>query len=167
MSEKKIELGKIVKAVGIKGEVKLLSFSDDPHRFSKLNYLIIDENESKLENARVKDRQPIIKIEGIDDRNNAEESIGKLVYIWEKDLEELPPGQYYIKDLIGCIVIDEALGELGFVEDVLTDRPQQLYKVKSEKYGEILFPWVKEFIVEVELNEKRIVVKLPNGLVDI
>ena len=86
--------------------------------------------------------------------------------MWEKDLEKLPKGQYYIRDLIGCVVIDENYGELGQVEDVLTDRPQQLYKIKSEEHGEIYFPWVKEFILNVDIEKKEIETKLPKGILE-
>ncbi len=165
--KQKIEIGKIVKAVGIKGEVKILSFSDEPDRFNHLDKAIIGNTETSVEKARIKDNTPIVKFEVIKDRNMAESIVGTPVYMWEEDLEELPEGTYYIRDLIGCTVVDEAYGEIGTLEDVLTNRPQQLYKVKSPEGKEIFFPWVDEFKVGIFLEAKIIKVRLPEGLLDI
>ncbi len=167
MEKEKIELGKIVKAVGIKGEVKLLSYSDDPYRYERLKNLIVGNMESTVKSVRVKDRQPIIKLEGIDDRNKAEELVGVSVFMWAEDLEKLPKGQYYIRDLIGAFVFDKKLGYIGKVEEVYTDRPQQLYKLSSEEHGEVYFPWVKDFILSVDVEKKEINVDLPEGILDV
>ncbi len=167
MKKEKIELGKVVKAVGIKGEVKLLSYSDDPYRFNRLKTILVGELETSVNKVRVKDRQPIVKLEGIEDRNRAEELIGSPVFMWAEDLEKLPKGQYYIRDLIGSFVYDKKLGYIGKVEEVYTDRPQQLYRLSSTEYGEVFFPWVKDFIISVDLEKKEINVDLPEGILDI
>jgi 16S rRNA processing protein RimM len=83
----------------------------------------------------------------------------------EEDLEELPEGEYYIRDLIGMEVIREESGErLGILRDVLTDRPQDLYVVETGKGRRIMIPGVDEFIRTIDMERGTIGVVLIEGM---
>ena len=82
------------------------------------------------------------------------------------DLEKLPEGQHYIRDLIGLDVISDDNGEvIGKLSDVLTDRPQDVYVVKMENGRDFMIPGVPEFIREVNEEEGVIRVKLIEGMI--
>ena len=90
-----IRIGKIVNAHGIKGEVKLISYSDDPDRFEMLESIIVKGpagdradavSEYFIEDVRYKAGSIILKLEGVDDRNAAEAMKGSFVYMDEEDL---------------------------------------------------------------------------------
>lgn len=161
----KLKIGKIVTAVGLKGEVKIYNYAEDKSLFEELPLIRVGKNEHEIEKVRYKGLTPIIKLSGISDRNSADKIIGKDVFMDEEDLPDLPDGIFYVKDIIGFDVIHEEK-VIGRLKDVKTDRAQDLYVVKSEE-KEIMIPGVKEFIKKIDIDKKEIIVNLPEGLLDI
>ncbi|MCQ2555572.1 MAG: ribosome maturation factor RimM [Clostridia bacterium] len=164
MSES-ILMGKIVSAVGIRGEVKIYSYSDDG--FLKQKHIYVEKDEYKVEKARMQGNTAVLKLKNVNDRNTAETLIGKNVYIMEEDLEELPEDNYYIRDLIGCKVIDIETSEyIGEVKDVLQYTAQDQLEIKMESGKTFLVPFVKAFAKEVLIREKTIKVALIPGFIE-
>ena len=132
----KIKIGTIVNAVGLKGEIKVYNFSENPDRYEKLEeiYLLIDGDHKpyRIEKVRYKGSTVILKLVGIDDRNESETMKNIDIYMDEDDLEELPEGVYYVKDMIGMDVVSEGGQHLGRLKDVLTDTPQKVVYVAFE-----------------------------------
>ena len=175
-----IRIGKIVNAHGIKGEVKLISYSDDPDRFEMLESIIVKGpagdradavSEYFIEDVRYKAGSIILKLEGIDDRNAAEAMKGSFVYMDEEDLPELEEGQFYVRDIAGSDVLLEDGRKLGTLKDVRTNTAQDLYIVSRAEEdpgrSDLMIPSVDEFIISVDPEAKRIVVRLPEGLEEI
>lgn len=176
----KIKIGKIVSAVGLKGEVKVYNYSENPDRYETLEEIfILEKNKYQsfvIENVRYKEHMVILKLKGVDNRNQSEDMKNFDVFMDEKDLEELPEGVYYIKDMIGMKVLDQDGVILGYLKDVLTNTPQKIYVVKREDNSnssqndktknkdDILIPGVDEFIREINMEEKVIRVKVIEGL---
>ena len=105
----------------------------------------------------------MLKLKECDSRNDAEALVGKKIYMTEKDLLELSEDEFYVRDLIGMEVEDG--GEIiGKVKDVLTDRPQDLYVVELSDDRNIMIPAVKEFIKEIDTENKKIRVELIEGM---
>ena len=87
-----------------------------------------------------------------------------MVYITEEDLEELPEGMYYVKDLIGLKVVDTgSYGEIGTVKDVLQNTSQDVYVVKTPSGREIMIPAVEEFIKDIDIEGGVLTVALIPG----
>lgn len=135
MLMEKIKIGKIVNAAALKGEVKIYHYSDYKERFEELDSVIVcgdrrgsDERQYEIENVRYQKDMVIAKLKGVDDRNAAESLKGFDVFITEEDLRELPEDTFYIRDLIGCEVIDGRDGKtLGQISDLCSDgRPGHL-----------------------------------------
>jgi len=163
-----IKIGKIVNAVALRGEVKIYSYSDRPERFEELSRLIVDGGrELEIENVRYQKNMAIVKFKGIDDRNKAEALKEKEVFITENDLEELPEDTFYVRDLIGCLVLDDDSGDvIGTVSDLIQNSAQDIYQIELKKGGQALIPAVGQFIHDVDIENKLIKVKLIPGLID-
>jgi 16S rRNA processing protein rimM len=165
---KEIEIGKIVTAVGIKGEVKFYSFSDDPMKLAELEYIYIGKNKTKYDVEKVrspKGNTAALKLIGIDTRNDAELLKDKLCYIDESMLSDLGEGEYYIKDLIGLEVFDEKDNSLvGVLEDVIQNTAQDIYLIKTKDGSEVLVPAVKEFIKDIDIETGRICINFIEGM---
>ena len=173
-----IKIGKIVNAHGIKGEVKIISYSDDPGRFEMLESILVggsvseDLTEYYIEDVRYKAGSVLLKLEGVDDRNAAEAMKEKFVFMDEDDLPELEDGQYYVRDIVGFDVVDEEGRKLGELKDVQTNTAQDLYIVSrkdadGKKAADLLIPGVDKFILDVDTDGRKITVKLPEGLEEI
>lgn len=163
----KIKIGQVVSAVGLSGEIKIYSYAEDPGRFEKLNRLFLGEDLFLPETVRFKGDMPILKVFGIDDRDGAEKVRGRDVFMAEEDLEELPEGEYYVKDLLGFDVVTLEGEFLGKLKDIMTDTPQKLYCVER-KGGKVLYiPGVPEFIREKNVEDRTVRVVLPEGLLEL
>lgn len=187
----KIKIGTIVNAVGLKGEIKVYNFSENHDRYEKLEeiYLLIDRDHKpyRIEKVRYKGSTVILKLVGIDDRNESETMKNIDIYMDEDDLEELPEGVYYVKDMIGMDVVSEGGQHLGRLKDVLTDTPQKVYvverrellkqrqkRINGKSNGEnknrmkrkpdILIPGVDEFILNIDMENNTITVRVIEGL---
>ena len=161
----KIQIGKIVNAVALRGEVKVYSYSS-PERYREIKEIFVGTVPHQIQKVRYQANTVILKLSGIDDRS-AEACKGKDIYIAEETLPELPEGTYYIKDLIGMTVAEENGNELGVLSDVLQNTAQDIYEVKREGAKELLIPGVSEFIIEIRKEERKIIVRLPKGLLDL
>jgi len=170
----KILIGKIVNAVGLKGEVKVYNYAGSPDRYESLDEVILlkhtakrDEEETReIENVRYQGNMVILKLKGVNDRNQSEALKNTELYITEDELEELPEDTYYVKDLIGLSVDDEGeYGHIGTLKDVIQSGPQDIYLVKTDAGKEVMIPCVKEFIKEVNVDGGYIKTTLIPGFI--
>lgn len=168
----KIKIGKIVSAVGLKGEVKIYSYAGSKERYESLARLIVatpgrGEKEYAIENVRYQKEMVIVKLAGVDDRNQAEALRESEVFITEDDLEELPADTFYIRDLLGCRVLEAESGrELGTLSDVIQNSAHDLYQVELTDGRQALIPAVGQFIAAVDPAQREIRVRLIPGLLD-
>lgn len=164
----KIVIGKIVNVVGLKGEVKVYSYAEEPDRFERLEKIFLGTEEKNTEYAvtkvRYKGDMVILTLDGVTDRNAAETLKGLMVLMDEADLEELPEGVYYIKDLIGMKVVSDSGVELGTLKDINTNTAQRVYEVARPGKPDILIPGVDEFILDTDMDNRVITVKVIEGL---
>lgn len=166
---KSILIGKIVNIHGIKGEVKINPYTDDITNLSKLKKIYLDETLNicyNITSNRVHKNMLIVKFEGIDDANIALTFKNKDVYIPRDSLKELDEGTYYIEDLINCLVVDiESNDILGKLVYVYNTGANDVYEVEREDSTKIYLPAISQVIKKVDIKEKKIYVKLMEGLV--
>ncbi len=168
----KIKIGKIVNAVGLKGEVKVYNYSDSGERYGELDRIIAGEGEYPIESVRLQGNMVILKLEGVDSRDRAEALKNTDVFITEDDLRELPENTFYIRDLIGMEVVDVERGEtVGEVRDVIQGSAQDVYRIRlteerSADFGaeETMVPAVAQFIRKVSPEENRMYIKFIEGM---
>ena len=162
----KIKVGKIVNAVGLKGEVKVYNYSDSSEIYEITPEIYVGKDLLQVENVRLQKNMVILKLEGINDRNAAEATKGREIFITEDDLPELEEGEFYIRDLIGMTVIEEGV-VLGKVTDVIQNTAQDVFEIERENGKQLLLPRVDEFVLDIDLDTREIKVKLPAGLLEL
>lgn len=162
-----ILVGKIINTHGVKGEVKLYPYTENIKRFSDLKTIYIGEEKSsiEIEGVRYHKNMALIKLEGLDNMNDVIFLKGEKVYIDEVDRIKLPKGKYFIYELIDCKVFDMEGNSLGYVKDVLQNSSNDVYIIKDNK-KEYLIPAVKEFIKEINISEKKIVIDVIEGMIE-
>ena len=163
----KIKIGKIVNAVGLKGEVKVYHYSDYKERFEELDQIWIDGRKVAIEGVRYMKDMVILKLAGVSDRNGAEALKEQEVFIDESMLRVLPEDTYYIKDLIGMEVASKKEGRIGILTDVIQNSSQDLYEVTTEDGRKIFIPAVEEFIRDIDCQNRKITVELIEGLLEL
>ena len=148
-----LTVGKILKAQGIKGEVKIVPLTDDPQRFKKLKTVIIGPNKHlNIDFLRFDDRFVYVKFAECNNRNDAEALSGKEILVERADAVKLPKGRYFIVDVVGC---DAVLGGkvIGKVTDVNQNAPIDVYVLDD---GKIMFPSAENVLEKVDVENKTI-----------
>jgi len=157
-----IEAGKIVNTHGNRGEVRVLPWADSPDFLTGFEHFYIDEIPVRVLSSRVHKGCVIATLEGVDDIDSAIRMKNKIIRI-NKENVKLEEGRYFVTDLIGLKIIDNETGEtLGTLSDILSLPSNNVYVIKGKR--EILVPAVPEFIIETNLNEGYIKIRLIDGL---
>lgn len=154
----KIKIGKILKAQGIKGEMKVSSYLDFAEMFKGIEKIYIDEKEYEIETLRVMKEYPIIKLKAFKDRTELENSnvINKEIYALKKDIK-LEDNRYFIQDLIGIKVFTEKGNCVGKIKDIFQFATVDTIVLSWEgKTGQ--FPYLNEVVKKVDIKEKKMIV---------
>ena len=163
----RIKIGKVTGATGLKGEVRVYSYAESNDRFSKLAGVWLEDDEYGIENVRFHKDMVILKLAGINDRNAAEKVKNRFVYMKEDDLEELPEGQYYVKDLIGLKAVTVSGDEIGTITDILQNTPQDIYEIEKKDGKKALIPGVSDFLKKIDTENGVVVFDPAEGLLDL
>lgn len=173
-----ITVGKIVKPVGVKGNLKVISLTDFPERFNKLQKVslycerdkefFVNKSDKSFEfnitECKVYDSYVNIKFENYDNVDESKELVNLFVMIDEKKREKLDEGKFYFYELIDSDVYDS--GDLiGKVISIVNYGSGDLFNVKFND-KEVLIPFKDEFIKNIDVKNKRIDVELIEGFLD-
>lgn len=161
MKEQFIEAGEIVNTHGIRGEVKILPWTDDAEFLKRFKTLYIHEQPYRVRSAFVHKGCLVAGLEGIEDVNTAMTLKGKTVCFARKDAR-LPKGRFFLSDIMGARVITEAGDEIGTLTDIIENPTQNVYVVTGET--EHLIPAVPEFILSTDPDNGIITVRLIEGM---
>ncbi len=167
--QKYFEVGQIVNTFGIKGQVKVVPFTDDINRFEELKEIYIEKkNELKLfqiEKVNYSKNVVLLKLKGIDSIEEANKYRNCYIKIDRKDARKLPEGTYFIVDLLGLDVYTDENKLLGKVDDIYNTGSNDIYVVKDEMGKQILLPAIKDVLKQVDLDNGKITVHIIEGLI--
>ncbi len=181
-----INIGKIGSSVGLKGEVRVTLYAPDSDNLKEGKVLLLKHSErispaqkpsgdgknqhdieAKCTGVRLQKDRPVIRLEGISDRTMADALRGMEIYIREDQLEELPEGQHYVRDIVGYRVTDLASGrEVGVLRDVIQNTAQNILDVEGEDGRQILIPAVDAFLKCIDDDREVIEVELIPGFLE-
>lgn len=162
--KKEVRLGKIVRAFGIKGEVKIALSSDLPEKRFKKGNIIFATNQSKrtelvVESLRMHQQHALVKFEGYDSIDDVSEFVfASLSTIIETDDEE----RIAFFDLVGCDVVEKDK-VIGTVIEVLDYPAHAILKVQTNEKV-VLIPYVDAFVIHVDKKKKVIEIQSIEGL---
>jgi 16S rRNA processing protein RimM len=165
--EKYLELGQIVNVRGLKGEVKVNPFTDNPKKFETFKRIIVknkSEKEYEIEKVGYNKNQVILKLKGVDRVEDAENLRGSYILIDRENLAPLPEGTYYIADLIGLDVYLEDGTVFGKIEYVFNTGANDVYEVRDVEGRLRYLPAIDEVRKEINLKEHKMVIHLVEGL---
>lgn len=165
-----LQVGAITQTHGIKGEVKVFPTTDDPNRFKKLKETILDTGKEKItleiESVKFFKQFVILKFKGIDNINDVEKYKGKNLYVTRANAVKLKKDEYFIADLIDIEVFDETDNLLGTLTDVIETGANDVYQIAMKDGKEVLIPAIKECILSVDIDARKMVVHILDGLLD-
>lgn len=163
-------LGKIAKKFSFKGEVLIYLDTDEPEIYEEMESIFVEfgknlvpffiENSSLHKNDFLK-----VKFEDVDTEQQADEIIGSTVYLPLSALPKLEGNKFYYHEVIGFDIEDQRLGVFGKITSINDSSAQPLFEVVNGTI-EILVPMIDQFLVKIDRENKKVIMNLPEGLVE-
>ena len=167
--EKCFYVGKIVKTHGLKGEVTLRIDNEQFDEIEELNYFLLDLNDILIpyfiENITYHSNKSFILFQDLKTLEAASQLVGTAVYLPLELLPEKDGNDFYSHEVVDFLVIDEEKGELGKVQEIIEYPTQSLIQIIING-REVLIPIHDDIIQNVDRAGKKILIKAPNGLID-
>ena len=153
-----IEAGEIVNTHGVRGEVKVLCWLDDPEMLCEFDRCRIDGKEYVMEQVRVQKTCNLVQLKGIDTMEKAQLMRGKTIELYREDIDD---EVIFAAELIGVEVFCEGQS-IGKIKEVLDYPGNSVYVVKGQH--EYMIPAVNQFILSTDMEANRMEVKLIEGM---
>jgi 16S rRNA processing protein RimM len=166
--EELVRIGQLGAPHGVHGEMKLFPMSDVPGRFDHLKEIVWLGLNGRKRPLLVKQVKPgvaffFIRFEGIDTPEQAAELTRGYIAVPETSRGKLPVGTFFIDDIVGLTVEDENGAGLGTVKGIYQTGANDIYEIESRD-GDFLLPALKHIILKVDLEARRLRVRIPEGL---
>lgn len=156
-----IVLGALRGAYGLKGWIKVLPFQDGDALLESKNWIHLTRDGSsqplEMEQAKFHGKGIVAKIKGID-TPEAAAALKGAVGLMREDFPDLDDGAYYWVDLIGSSVVNTQGENIGVVKSVIDNGVHDVLDVDSVKGKSVLIPFVENYVEDVDLDEKKIIV---------
>lgn len=168
---KRVKIGKISTPHGVRGEFRVLPLTDFPERFKSLTDAFLDDGRPVVvESARPHKQFYLLKLKGFDTPEAVTALRNMTLEVDRSAVAQLPPGHYYVFDLVGMHVFTADGEELGEISDVLETGSNDVYvvepkSVQEKKMPQILIPALKSVVLDINISAKKMVVQLPEGLI--
>ncbi|NTW97023.1 MAG: 16S rRNA processing protein RimM [Oscillochloris sp.] len=161
-------IGIIAGPFGIKGQAKLKSFTDQPDYLRRhLREILVGKKLTPYALIKLHEHKPgvlLLTLRGVDTREAVDELRGAEVFIRQSDARPLAEGEYYLYDLIGLRVSTVEGQEIGTVREIIETGVHEVLVVTREGQSDALIPVVRDFIAELDLPGRRVVVRPIEGL---
>jgi 16S rRNA processing protein RimM len=165
-------VAKIVNTRGLRGELKVISYTDFPEeRFkagAELQIFKTEKDTTPLTTVTVKSAKPnkgtlIVTFEGMNNIDDVEKFKGMILKVEEEQLQNLDEGEFYIHEIVGLDVLENDV-KIGTIKEVLSYGPNDVWVVKRPNENDLLLPYLKNVILSVDLEKGQVVVDVPEGL---
>lgn len=166
--EELLQVGVITSTHGVRGEVKVFPTTDDVNRFKKLKKVILDTGREQLtleiQSVKFFKQFVILKFRGIDSLNDVERYRRCTLWVERKDAVPLKEDEFFIADLIGMEVSTDEGIYFGTLSDVIETGANDVYVIRTEAHGEVLIPAIKECVLNIDVEKRRMTIHVMNGL---
>ncbi|MDO4189098.1 MAG: ribosome maturation factor RimM [Lachnospiraceae bacterium] len=174
-TEQLLQVGVISSMHGVHGEVKVFPTTSDANRYKKLKEVLLDTGKNmresdiitlKLKGVKFFKQFVIVKFEGYDNPNDIEKYKGKPIYVTRENAVKLSKDEYFVADLYDIEVFEDNGDKLGVIVDVIETGSNDVYTVKCVDGKEILLPAIKQCILDVDIENRKMTVHVMDGLRD-
>lgn len=165
-------LGHIAKKFGLEGEIGVVLDSDEPHKYRKLESILVEINHVLVPFFVTKifvdgKGHAKVKLANVNTAEHADQLVGSSVYMPLSFLPPLKGKKFYYHEVVDFNVIDKNHGEIGVLKEVVDQSSQAVFRIISPKEEEILIPVIDEFIEKLDRPTKTLYVNAPEGLIEL
>ena len=163
-------LGKIAKKFSFKGEVLIYLDTDEPELYEEMESVFVEFNKNLIP-FFIKNSSPHkndflrVQFEDVNNEEEADKLIGCEIYLPLSMLPKLEGNKFYFHEVIGFEIEDINVGVFGIIESINDSTAQPLFEVLNGSV-ELLIPMIDQFLVKIDRENKKVVMDLPDGLID-
>ena len=163
-------LGKIAKKFSFKGEVLIYLDTDEPELYENMESVFVEFNKNLvpffIENSSIHKNDFLrVQFEDVDNEEEADKLLGAAVYLPLSLLPKLEGNKFYFHEVIGFEIEDLRIGVFGKIQSINDSTAQPLFEVLNGDV-EILVPMIDHFLVKIDRENKKVIMNLPEGLVE-
>lgn len=163
-----LELGKIVGTHGIRGELKLDPWCDSPDFAKKFKTVYLGKNGEhslKVISSRVHKNQVLLQLEGYDSIDSSETLRNKIVYIKRDDID-LPPGKWFVEELIGCTAFDADDNQIdyGKITDIFQTGANDVWQITDKNGRDYLVPAIRSVVIDADVINEAVYIRPLKGI---
>jgi 16S rRNA processing protein RimM len=168
--EKCFYLGKIAKKFSFKGEILIFLDTDEPELYDNMESVFINFDKNLIpffiENSSLHKNDLLrVKFEDVDSEEEADKLINKEIYLPLTSLPKLEGNKFYYHEVIGFEIEDQRVGVFGIIQSINDSSAQPLFEVLNGNV-EILIPMIDAFLVKIDRANKKVIMDLPEGLIE-
>lgn len=164
-----LEAGKVVGTHGVRGELRVEPWCDSPSFLAERGTLYWDASGTRpvhVRSARVHKSLVLLSLEGVDSLETADTLRGRVLYLARADVQ-LPPGRFFIQDLLGLSVFDADTGTCyGTLTDVFETGANDVYEVTGSDGKKYLLPAIPDVLVDTDIETGRMEIRPIRGIFD-
>jgi 16S rRNA processing protein RimM len=163
----RVAVGRITRAHGVQGFVAVLPLTDVAERFDPGSALFLGDEGVRtvvVAERRGQEHRPLVRFEGVPDRNAAERLAGQYLFVAASASPDLPDGEFWPHQLLGLKVVTETGAPLGTVSEILRTVANDVWIARSDDGVETLIPALKDVILSVDVPGGLITVAEIEGL---
>lgn len=171
LKSKLYTVGKIVNTHGVQGEVRVIKMSDYEDRFEVGGtlYLIRDNMDPlhlTIVGHRIHKQFDLIKFDKLSNINDVESFKNGYLKVKEEQLPELAENEFYYHEIIGCYMYTTEGDKIGVISSVLSPGANDVWIVERPKGKDVLIPYIKDVVKNVDVTEKKVIIEVMEGLLD-
>lgn len=165
MDESTVAVGRITRAHGVQGELAVLVISEVPGRFADGETVWLEDGRTlTVESSRPHKDRLLVRFREVQSREQAEGLQRALLVVPESLSPELPEGSWWDHRIVGCALETDTGRALGTVRDVIHTAANDVWSAVDDEGTETLIPVLRDVILDVDIDAKRIVVREVPGL---
>ena len=163
-------LGKIAKKFSFKGELLIFLDTDEPELYENMESVFINFDKNLIpffiENSSLHKNDLLrVKFEDVENEEEADKLINKEIYLPLSSLPKLEGNKFYYHEVIGFEIEDQRVGIFGIIQSINDTSAQPLFEVLNGNV-EILIPMIDAFLVQIDRENKKVIMNLPEGLIE-
>jgi 16S rRNA processing protein RimM len=165
----RVTIGQITRVRGIKGEMVVVPLTDDPQRYFDLQRVTISKEEAvrefDIETVREHRGKILLRLKQVDNPEEARKLVGGFVEVEKEQVVKLPPGRYFVFDLVGLEVFTTQGQKIGKIKEIISLPANDVYVVQGdEKQYDI--PALKTVVKKIDIQKGKMIIEPMEGLLD-
>jgi 16S rRNA processing protein RimM len=169
-----LKVGKIKEPFGLKGHVRVFLFANDYSWFDQISKIFVLDKEGRpteltISDYRIDQKGAVVLFKEVCDRTQAEQVVGAELHLEKDFFKSADHEKPYLIELLNFKVLDRTTGEIGYIKSFNSNGIQDLLVVALTSQSDVLveIPFVDNYVVKLNREEKVIELDLPEGLLEI